>query len=186
MISTWLSKESALPGVLIDFYLCFSSSARIDFSLWQEKKKFQRKCVYLRLDKFAWTSAVLNSRREIDRLVDANNSIMETDGEGKFVSFKVVLGSTPLFILNQSRRSRLPRDRMSLLLAHWSSWGTHHEGFRDESPRSKSDKNLSKNSPFSRNLPHAAHGQSSLAFAFLVHVCINTLIASWSRTFANT
>ena len=74
------------------FYLCFSSSARIDFSLWREKKKqkIQRKCVPL--DKFALTSTVLDRRRERDRLLDANNSIMETDGEGKFVSFKVVLG----------------------------------------------------------------------------------------------
>ena len=75
------------------FYLCFSSSARIDFCLWREKnktKKFQRK--FVPLDKFAGTSTVLNSRRERDRLLDANNSIMETDGEGKFVSFKVVLG----------------------------------------------------------------------------------------------
>ena len=55
-------------------------------------KKFQRKSVPL--DKFAGTSrsTVLNSRRERDRLLDANNSIMETDGEVKFVSFKVVLG----------------------------------------------------------------------------------------------
>ena len=69
------------------FYLCFSSSARIDFILWQEKKNFKENAS-LRPDKFAWTSTVLNSRREIDRLLDANNSIMETDGEGKFVSFK--------------------------------------------------------------------------------------------------
>ena len=61
----------------------------------KQTKNIQRKCVLL--DKFAWTSTVLNSRREIDILLDANNSIMETDGEGKFVSFKVVLGSTSLF-----------------------------------------------------------------------------------------
>ena len=64
----------------------------------KKTKKIQRKCV--RLDKFAWTSTVLNSGREIDRLLDANNSIMETDGEGKFVSFKVFLGCTSLFKMN--------------------------------------------------------------------------------------
>ena len=64
----------------------------------KKQKIFQRKCV--RLDKFEWTSTVLNSRREIDRLLDANNSTMETDGEGKFVSFKFVLGSTSLFKMN--------------------------------------------------------------------------------------
>ena len=56
----------------------------------------------LPLDKFAWTSTVLNSRRERDRLLHANNSFTETDGEGKFVSFKVVLGSTSLFKMNHS------------------------------------------------------------------------------------
>ena len=54
----------------------------------------------VRVDKY-----VLNSRREIDRLPDANNSIMETDGEGKFVSFKVVLGSTSLFKMNHGAAS---------------------------------------------------------------------------------
>ena len=61
------------------------------------RKKNQRKCAPL--DKFTWTSAVLDSHRGRDRLLDANNSIMETDGEGKFVSF-VVLGGTSLFKMN--------------------------------------------------------------------------------------
>ena len=80
------------------FFICVSRPAHALISASGKKKrtkKFQRKCVCL--DKFAWTSTVLNSRREIDRLLDANNSILETDGEGKVVSFKVVRGGTPLF-----------------------------------------------------------------------------------------
>ena len=100
----------------IKYVYCFSSSTRIDFCLWQEKKQ-TKKCV--RQDKFAWTSTVLNSRREIDRLLDANYGIMETDGEGKFVSFKVVLGSTSLFKMNHGPASL--DCLVSLLLEHWSS-----------------------------------------------------------------
>ena len=80
------------------FYLCFSSSAHIDFSLWREKKKFKE---YAHL----WTSSrgqVLSSTvaEEETDCSTKNNSIMETDGEGKFVSFKVVLGGTSLFKMN--------------------------------------------------------------------------------------
>ena len=82
------------------FFICVSHPAHalISTSGKKKNKKIQRKCV--RLDKFAWTSTVLNSRREIDRLLDANDGIMETDGEEKFVSLKVVLGSTSLFKMN--------------------------------------------------------------------------------------
>ena len=56
------------------FFICVSRPAHALISAsGKKKKKFQRKCV--RLDKFAWTSTVLNSRREIDRLLDTNNSI---------------------------------------------------------------------------------------------------------------
>ena len=97
----------------------------------KKTKKFQRKCVPL--DKFAWTSTVLDRRRERDRLFDANNSIMETDGEGKFVSQSCSWQYIALHSESRSRRSRLLG--LSLLLEHWSSWGTHHGGFRDMSPR---------------------------------------------------
>ena len=76
------------------FSYSLSSSARIDFSLWQEKK-FQENVYF-------WTSSrgqVLSStvaEKETDCSTQ-NNSIMETDGEGKVVSFKVVRGGTPLF-----------------------------------------------------------------------------------------
>ena len=98
----------------------------------KKKKKFQRKCAPL--DKFAWTSTALNSRRERDRLLDANNSNMETDGEGKFVSFKVVLGGTSLFKMNHGPAGLECR----VCRFYWStgaSWGTHHGGFSDKPPR---------------------------------------------------
>ena len=83
------------------FFICVSRLAHAWISAADKKKnnkKIQGKCVPL--DKFAWTSTVLDSRRGRDRLLDASNSIMETDGEGKFVSFKVVLGGTSLFKMN--------------------------------------------------------------------------------------
>ena len=58
---------------------------------------------------------------------------METDGEGKFVSQSCSWQYIALHSESRSRRSRLLG--LSLLLEHWSSWGTHHGGFRDMSPR---------------------------------------------------
>ena len=86
------------------------------------KKKNSKKMRSLRLDKFAWTSTVLNSRREIDRLLGANNSI-ETDGEGKFVSFKVVRGSTSLFKMNHGPAGldSMIASCVASILEHWSS-----------------------------------------------------------------
>ena len=84
-------------------FLFVSHPAHALISASGEKKKdekIQRKCVSL--DNFTWTSAVLDSRRERGRLLDANNSNMETEGEGKFVSFKAILGSTSLFKMNHS------------------------------------------------------------------------------------
>ena len=119
------------------FFICVSRPAHALISASGEKKKkkpkkIQRKCVPL--DKFARTSTVLNSRRERDRSLDANNSIMETDGESKFVSLFQSCSWRYIALQNESgsRRSRLPG--VSLLLEHWSSWGTH-QWFRDQSPR---------------------------------------------------
>ena len=67
-----------------------------------KKKKFKENA-YLRTSlrgQVPVLSSTCDSRRERDRLLDANNSIIETDGEGKFVSFKVVLGGTSLFKMN--------------------------------------------------------------------------------------
>ena len=52
----------------------------------------------VRVDKYCPQQSQRN--RQIG--LDANDGIMETDGEGKFVSFKVVLGSTSLFKINHS------------------------------------------------------------------------------------
>ena len=73
------------------FYLCFSSSARIDFSLWREKKKKnskkKRTSGQVRVDKYCPQQSQRKRR-------------IETGGEGKFFSFKVVFGGTSLFIMN--------------------------------------------------------------------------------------
>ena len=101
-------------------FICVSRPAHALISASGEKKKtkkFQRKCVPP--DKFAWTSTVLDRRRERDRLLDANNSIMETDREGKFVSQSCSWQYIALQSESRSRRSRLPC--LSLLLEHWSS-----------------------------------------------------------------
>ena len=112
-------------------YLWTSSRGQVQ-QVKKKKKKIQRKCVPL--DKFAWTSTVLDSRRGRDRLLDANNSIMETDGEGKFVSFKVVLGGKSLFKMNRG-----PAGLDFLVCRFYWSTGasceTHHGGFRGVSPR---------------------------------------------------
>ena len=105
------------------FFICVSRPAHALISASGEKKKnkkkIQRKSVPL--DKFAWTSTVLKSRRERDRSLDANNSIMETDGEGKFVSLFQSCSWRYIALQNESgsRRSRLPG--VSLLLEHRSS-----------------------------------------------------------------
>ena len=56
------------------------------------------------------------------------------DGEGKFVSFKVVLGGTSLFKMYHG-----PAGLDCLVCRfYWSTgsrWGTHHGGFRGMSPR---------------------------------------------------
>ena len=108
-IHTYCRRERAISttttGVInrkgTTFFICVSRPAHALISASGEKKKtkkIQRKCVPL--DKFAWASTVLDSRRGRDRLLNANNSIMETDGEGKFVSFTVVIGESSLFKKN--------------------------------------------------------------------------------------
>ena len=109
------------------------SSIRPEIDFLKSNKVLEKKLNAL----YLWTSSrgqVLSStvaEKEIDCSTQ-NNSIMKTDQEGKFVSFKVVLGGTPLFKMNHGAVSM---PGLSLLLERWSSQGTHHGEFRDMFPR---------------------------------------------------
>ena len=82
------------------FYLCFSSSARIDFSLWREKKnkkisKKMRPSGQVRVDKYCPRQA--QRKRQI---CSTQTTVLWRLMEKVNLLVKVVLGSTSLFTVN--------------------------------------------------------------------------------------